>query len=32
MQAVSVQLCIALSALVLQWTRWQDVLQDLGEM
>ena len=32
MQAVSVQLCIALSALVLQWTQWQDVLQDLGEM
>lgn len=31
MQAASVQLCIALSALVLQWTEWQDVLQHLGE-
>ena len=29
-QAVSVQLCIAMSALVLQWTEWQDVLQHLG--
>lgn len=30
-QPVSLQLCIALSALVLQWPQWEDVLQYLGE-
>jgi len=28
---VSLQLCIAMSALVLQWTEWEDVLQYLGD-
>ena len=28
---VALQLCIAMSALVLQWTDWQDVLPYLGE-
>jgi hypothetical protein len=31
LQAVSLQLCIAMSALVLQWTEWENVLQDLGD-
>ncbi|DBB07782.1 TPA: Nuclear import receptor [Trebouxia sp. C0006] len=30
LQPVSLQLCIAMSALVLQWTEWEDVLQYLG--
>ncbi|KAL0028373.1 hypothetical protein WJX77_002612 [Trebouxia sp. C0004] len=30
LQPVSLQLCIAMSALVLQWTEWVDVLQYLG--
>lgn len=28
---VSVQLCTAMSALVLQWSQWDDVLSYLGE-
>ena len=28
---MSLQLCIAMSALVLQWTEWEDVLQYLGD-
>jgi len=31
LQPVSLQLCIAMSALVLQWTEWEDVLQYLGD-
>ena len=31
LQPVSVQLCIAMSALVLQWTQWEDVLPFLGD-
>ncbi|KAL0040657.1 hypothetical protein WJX79_000805 [Trebouxia sp. C0005] len=30
LQPVSLQLCIAMSALVLHWTEWEDVLQYLG--
>ena len=30
-QAVTSQLCIAMSALIVQWTEWPDVLQYLGD-
>lgn len=30
-QPVTTQLCIAMSALILQWTYWDSVLLDLGE-
>lgn len=30
-QPVAIQLCIAMSALILHWTQWDGVLLDLGE-